>query len=63
MDEFLAKPTHLFFLIIAPPQDKDNLYLQVLGKMVDVIKDEKTRKQLLEVTDFQMLQTILGSKE
>ena len=57
------KPTHLFFLIIAPPQDKDNLYLQVLGKMVDVIKDEKTRKQLLDVGDFETLQTILGSKE
>ncbi len=57
------KATHLFFLIIAPPQDKDNLYLQVLGKMVDVIKDEKTRKQLLDVTDFGTLQTILGSKE
>jgi len=57
------KPTHLFFLIIAPPQDKDNLYLQVLGKMVDVIKDEKTRKQLMDVGEFETLQTILGSKE
>lgn len=56
------KPTHLFFLIIAPPQDKDNLYLQVLGQMVDFIKDDSTRKQLLDIGDFKELQTILGSK-
>jgi len=30
-DALDSKPTHLFFLMIAPPQDRDNLYLQVLG--------------------------------
>jgi mannitol/fructose-specific phosphotransferase system IIA component (Ntr-type) len=54
------KPTHLFFLIIAPPQDKDNLYLQVLGQMVDIIKKDESRKQFLEVTNFEELGTILG---
>jgi PTS system nitrogen regulatory IIA component len=57
------KPTHLFFLIIAPPQDKDNLYLQVLGQMVDVIKNDATRKKLLDTGDFAGLQTILESKD
>ncbi len=55
------KPTHLFFLIIAPPQDKDNLYLQVLGQMVDVIKDEKTRKKFISASGFEELQAILQS--
>jgi mannitol/fructose-specific phosphotransferase system IIA component (Ntr-type) len=54
------KPTHLFFLIIAPPQDKDNLYLQVLGQMVDVIKDESARQRFLEVNTFEDLQAILS---
>ena len=54
------KPTHLFFLIIAPPQDKDNLYLQVLGQMVDVIKEESARQRFLEVSSFEDLQAILS---
>jgi mannitol/fructose-specific phosphotransferase system IIA component (Ntr-type) len=55
------KPTHLFFLIIAPPQDKDNLYLQVLGQMVDLIKDEKTRKKFMSASGFEELRAILQS--
>lgn len=54
------KPTNLFFLIIAPPQDKDNLYLQVLGQMVDLIKDESSRKKFLASEDFDQLKEILG---
>jgi PTS system nitrogen regulatory IIA component len=54
------KPTHLFFLIIAPPQDKDNLYLQVLGRMIDVIKDESTRDEILNAPGFGELQAIVG---
>jgi mannitol/fructose-specific phosphotransferase system IIA component (Ntr-type) len=54
------KPTNLFFLIIAPPQDKDNLYLQVLGQMVDLIKDESSRNKFLESENFEQLQEILG---
>jgi PTS system nitrogen regulatory IIA component len=53
------KPTHLFFLIIAPPQDTDNLYLQVLGQMVDMIKDDSSRNQFLEAGNFEDLQSIL----
>ena len=53
------KPTNLFFLIIAPPQDKDNLYLQVLGRLVELIKDSSVRKRLAEVTDFASLKEAL----
>lgn len=58
-DALDKKPTHLFFLIIAPPQDKENLYLQVLGALVELIKSSTVRKQLAEVTDFQTLQEVL----
>jgi PTS system nitrogen regulatory IIA component len=54
------KKAHLFFLIIAPPQDKDNLYLQVLGQMVDLIKDDARREQFGRVTSFDELQAIVG---
>jgi len=53
------KPTHLFFLIIAPPQDKENLYLQVLGHLVELIKTPAVRKQLIESTDFETLNAAL----
>ena len=53
------EPTHLFFLIIAPPQDKDNLYLQVLGHLVESIKNAGVRKRLAETTSFEMLKQAL----
>ncbi len=56
------KQTHLFFLIIAPPQDTDNLYLQVLGQMVDLIKSDASRKRFLEASSFEDLQAILGQE-
>ena len=54
------KPTHLFFLIIAPPQDRDSLYLQALGKVVDLIKEDDTRDQILAATNFEELGSIIG---
>ncbi|UCH85374.1 MAG: PTS sugar transporter subunit IIA [Candidatus Latescibacterota bacterium] len=60
-DALDKKPTHFFFLIIAPPQDKDNLYLQVLGHLVELIKSAALRKKLMEVTNFAELQDTLAS--
>ena len=57
------KPTHLFFLIIAPPQDKDNLYLQILGQMVDLIKDEDKRGRFLEAGSFEDVTSILSRED
>ncbi len=55
------KPTHLFFLTIAPPQDKDNLYLQVLGSMVELIKSPAKRKKLLQIGSYPELKEVLES--
>jgi PTS system nitrogen regulatory IIA component len=60
-DALDGKPTHLFFLMIAPPQDRDNLYLQVLGHLVELIKSAALRKKLMEVTSFSELQETLAS--
>lgn len=57
------EPTRLFFLIIAPPQDKDNLYLQVLGQMVNIIKDDATRDELMSVTSYDQLTEIIGRQD
>jgi PTS system nitrogen regulatory IIA component len=60
-DALDKKPTHLFFLIIAPPQDKENLYLQVLGQLVELIKTSSIRQRLIEAADYEQLNVALRS--
>jgi len=52
-DSMDGKPVHLFFLIIAPPQDRFNQYLPFLGKVVELIKQQSVRNRLMEVGSFQ----------
>ena len=47
-----GKKVQLFFLIVAPPQDKSNEYLPVLGKIVELVRDTKIRRAILKSTDF-----------
>jgi len=46
------KPVHLFFLIVAPPIDGDNLYLPILGKIVETVRDTKLRQAMAGARDF-----------
>jgi mannitol/fructose-specific phosphotransferase system IIA component (Ntr-type) len=50
-DSVDGKPVHMFFLIASPPIEVFNLYHPVLGKIVEVVRDKKTREQLMEVED------------
>lgn len=54
-----GKPVKLFFLIVAPPQDKKNEYLPLLGKIAELVKDRKTRDRLVKVEDFSQLRSVL----
>jgi len=58
-DSIDKQPTHVFFLIIAPPQDRDNLYLQVLGRVVDLIKDDAAREKIMNVANVGELKSIV----
>ncbi len=40
------KPVHLFFLVMAPPQDPGNQYLITLGRIAMVAQELTKRKQL-----------------
>lgn len=53
------KPVHLFFLIVAPPQEKSNLYLPILGKLVEILRDESIRTQLQSVETYDAFKNIL----
>lgn len=46
-DAIDGKPVHLIFMIIAPPQDENNMYLPILGKMVEILSKSKVRNKLM----------------
>jgi mannitol/fructose-specific phosphotransferase system IIA component (Ntr-type) len=54
-----GKPTHLFFLILAPPQDTGNYYLQALGKIAELVRKPDVRDALMDVSDFDAMVGIL----
>jgi fructose-specific phosphotransferase system IIA component len=54
-----GKPTHLFFLILAPPQDTGNYYLQALGKIAELVRRDEVCSGLMEAEDFDTLTTVL----
>ena len=51
-DAIDGKPVHLIFMIIAPPQDENNRYLPILGKMVEILNKTKNRNKLLQAETF-----------
>lgn len=55
------QPVNLIFTVLAPPQDENNRYLPILGKLVEFLHEAKNRKKLLDVTTFdEFIQTIKG---
>jgi fructose-specific phosphotransferase system IIA component len=52
-DAIDGKPVHLVFMIIAPPQDENNIYLPILGKMVEILNKTKNRNKLLQAETFE----------
>src|SRR4030042_6933874 len=51
-DSIDKKDVNLFFLIVAPPHETANLYLPILGSIVELVKDSKSRRALLKVNGF-----------
>ena len=46
------KNVYIFFLIVAPPQEKSSQYLPLLGKIVEIVRDAKIRRLLKNVDVF-----------
>lgn len=51
-DAIDGKPVHLIFMIIAPPQDENNMYLPILGKMVEILSKSKVRNKLMSTETY-----------
>lgn len=63
-DALDKKPTHLFFLILAPPQDPGNQYLTVLGRLALLCQTLARNKAYMNPeTPQQMLQLIRQIEE
>ena len=54
-----GKPTHLFFLLLAPPQDVGNYYLQALGKIAELVRVDSVCNALMKVKNFDELTQLL----
>ncbi len=54
-----GKPTHLFFLLLAPPHDTGNFYLQALGKIAEAIRRKDVRTSLMKAVEFDEVVQIL----
>lgn len=50
---------HLFFVIVAPPVDRNNEYLPLLGQIAELVKESSVREKLLAVESFGDLKQIL----
>jgi len=46
------KPVKLFFVVVAPPQERTNRYLPLLGTLVSTLQKKKTRDAILAAGDF-----------
>jgi fructose-specific phosphotransferase system IIA component len=56
------KPVYLFFMIIAPPNDKENSYFPILGSLVTKLNNASKRKKLRKVSSFEELVTVLSEE-
>ena len=62
-DSLDGAPTHLFFVLLAPPQDRSNQYLPALGKIIETVRRDELRNRLLEVERFDQFAAVLREGE
>lgn len=62
-DAIDGKPVHLFFMVIAPPNDEGNTYLPILGALVTMLNEKSNRDRLLKVDAFNdFISIVTGDK-
>jgi fructose-specific phosphotransferase system IIA component len=55
-----GKPVHLCFLIMAPPVDRDPVYLRLLADIVKAVRLAKNRERIMQARDFATVRTVLA---
>lgn len=46
-------PTHLFFVLVAPPQDSGHQYIKSLATLIDRLQDADLRSRLRDAADYE----------
>jgi len=58
-DSIDGDPTHLFFMLIAPPQDSGNQYIRSLAVLIEKLGSAEVRAALLKASDFEAFSNVL----
>jgi len=61
-DAIDGKPVHLFFMVIAPPNDEGNTYLPILGALVTILNEKRNRERLSKVKSYAELLPIIAGE-
>lgn len=48
-----GNPTHLFFVLVAPPQDTGHQYIKSLAALIDRVQDAGLREKLMAAEDYE----------
>jgi len=54
-----GKPAQLLFLLVAPPLERDPVYLNLMAEIVGAVRLARTRQRLLDAPDFKTFRRIL----
>ena len=54
-----GKPVKIIFLVVAPPQERTNRYLPLLGGLVSAMQKKKGRDGVLNAESFEDLEAVL----
>jgi PTS system nitrogen regulatory IIA component len=52
-DSVDGEATHLFFVLIAPPQDSGHKYIKSLAALTDRLQDDTLREKLMAAPDYE----------
>jgi len=53
------EPCRIFFLIVAPYEDRKHEYLPLLGKIVEIVSEDAVREKLLKVDSFSAFEAVV----
>ena len=48
-----GEPTHLFFVLVAPPQDRDHRYIKSLAALIDRTQQAELKDKLMAAGDYE----------
>jgi PTS system fructose-specific IIC component len=54
-----GEPTHLIFVLLAPPQDRANQYLPALGRLIETVQSDTLRDRLMQATTFEQFSAVI----